>query len=139
VGQVAKLRASHWRRHDQTDRVGRTKIDSLEATMTRHVTSDPALRRYRAALDAIYGNRIDRVVLFGSRARGEAHADSNCDLALFLNDQPDFWRELHRLSDLQVDFRDEVGAFFDAKTFPIDAWDDRTPLMHEIRRDGIEV
>lgn len=31
---------------------------------------DPILKRFRAALDAVYGDRIERVVLFGSRARG---------------------------------------------------------------------
>jgi predicted nucleotidyltransferase len=31
--------------------------------------ADPILSRFRAALDTIYGDRIDRVVLFGSRAR----------------------------------------------------------------------
>jgi len=30
---------------------------------------DPVLMRFRAALDEIYGPRIERVVLFGSRAR----------------------------------------------------------------------
>jgi len=30
---------------------------------------DPILKRFRAALDALYGDRIERVVLFGSRAR----------------------------------------------------------------------
>jgi uncharacterized protein len=33
---------------------------------------DPVLIRFRAALDALYGERIERVVLFGSRARGDA-------------------------------------------------------------------
>ena len=39
-------------------------------------TDDPILQRFRAALDALYGDRIERVVLFGSRARGEAREDS---------------------------------------------------------------
>ena len=30
--------------------------------------ADPVLTRFRAALDEIYGERIERVVLFGSRA-----------------------------------------------------------------------
>ena len=30
---------------------------------------DPILRRFRTALDALYGDRIERVVLFGARAR----------------------------------------------------------------------
>jgi hypothetical protein len=34
--------------------------------------TDPVLNRLRAALDEMYGDRIERVVLFGSRARGDA-------------------------------------------------------------------
>ena len=33
-----------------------------------NLTDDPVLRRFKAALHTIYGNRIDRVMLFGSRA-----------------------------------------------------------------------
>src|SRR5438876_5954612 len=46
---------------------------------------DPILKRFRAALDELYGDRLERVVLFGSRARGDARADSDYDIAIFLN------------------------------------------------------
>ena len=35
---------------------------------------DPILARLRADLDAAYGEGLERVVLFGSRARGELEA-----------------------------------------------------------------
>ncbi len=38
---------------------------------------DPVLTRFRAALDEVYGTNIERVVLFGSRAR--AHAPTHTD------------------------------------------------------------
>jgi uncharacterized protein len=47
---------------------------------------DPILIRFRAALADAYGKRIERVVLFGSRARGDARADSDYDIAVFLED-----------------------------------------------------
>jgi predicted nucleotidyltransferase len=53
------------------------------------LTHDPILTRFRAALDEIYGARLARVVLFGSRARGEARPDSDYDLAVLLNSLPD--------------------------------------------------
>ena len=62
---------------------------------------DPVLIRFRAALDALYGERIERVVLFGSRARG-AREDSDYDVAVFLKDLTDRWPELDRLADLRV-------------------------------------
>jgi uncharacterized protein len=87
----------------------------------------------------IYGDRIARVVLFGSRSRGEAHADSDYDVAVFLTDLPDVWKERKRLADLRVDFLDEHGVFFDAKPYAVTAWLQPTPLMHEIRKDGIDM
>jgi predicted nucleotidyltransferase len=50
------------------------------------IIDDPILKRFRAALDALYGGRLERVVLFGSRARGEARQDSDYDVAVFLRD-----------------------------------------------------
>ena len=107
--------------------------------VTVQVAAEPVLRRYRAALEAIYGDRLARVVLFGSRARGDAHGGSDYDVAVFLNDVPNFWQEMLRLPDLRVDFLDATGEFFDSKPFPLAAWNERTPLMHEIRRDGVEL
>jgi predicted nucleotidyltransferase len=100
---------------------------------------DPILKRFRAALDQIYGDRIERVVLFGSRARGDAHDDSDYDIAVFLKDLTDRWEELDRLADLRSAILDETEAFIDAK--PYRAGDDRerTSLMQEIRRDGVDL
>ena len=39
------------------------------------IIDDPVLARFRKTLDTVYGSRIDRVVLFGSRARGDAGPD----------------------------------------------------------------
>ncbi len=36
------------------------------------VINDPILNRFHAAVDEVYGDRIEYVVLFGSRARGDA-------------------------------------------------------------------
>ena len=38
------------------------------------------LSKFRAALNDLYGNRIERVVLYGSRARGDARPDSDYDI-----------------------------------------------------------
>jgi len=103
------------------------------------VVDDPVLARFRNALDAMYGNRIDRVVLFGSRARGDARADSDYDVAVFLKSLPDRWAELDHLAALRVDMIDDTGAFFDAKPYAADEYRERTPLMHEIRHDGVDV
>jgi predicted nucleotidyltransferase len=107
--------------------------------MTARPTDDPILQRFKTALDEIYGDRIDRVVLFGSRARGDARPDSDYDVAVFLKSLPDQQKERKRLADLRVDFLDDTGAFFDTKPYPTTSYRERTPLMHEIRRDGLDL
>lgn len=103
------------------------------------ITDDPTLRRLRRALDALYGDRIERVVLFGSRARGDAGENSDYDLAVFLHDLTDRWHELDRLADLRADFLEDAGVFIDAKPYPAGAYRDRTTLMREIRREGVDL
>ena len=67
------------------------------------MTADPILKRFRAALGDIYGTRLERVVLFGSRARGDAREDSDYDIAVFLKDLGSLSSELDRLADLETD------------------------------------
>ena len=95
--------------------------------------SDPILKRLRSALAETYGDRIDQVVLFGSRARGDATPESDYDVAVFLKALPDRWSELDRMADLRVRFLDETGAFFDAKPYASASYREASPLMHEIR------
>jgi predicted nucleotidyltransferase len=107
--------------------------------MTTTLTDDPILVRLRKALDEMYGNRLERVVLFGSRARGDAHADSDYDVAVFLRDMADRGPELHRLADLRTDIIGETGEFVHAMPYRAEAYNERTPLMREIRREGVEL
>ena len=87
----------------------------------------------------LVGDQIERVVLFGSRARGDAHADSDYDVAVFFKSLPDRWKARHRLADLRVEFLDATGDFFDTKPFATTAYEERTPLMREIRREGVDL
>lgn len=46
---------------------------------------NPTLAKFLAALNEMYGLRLERIVLFGSQARGDARPDSDYDVAVFLN------------------------------------------------------
>jgi len=100
---------------------------------------DPILRRFRTAVCDIFGARIERVVLFGSRARGEGHGDSDYDIAIFLNDFSNRRREFQRMVPLVTDIIEETGAVIHPQPFRAGAWRERTPLMHEIRLDGVDL
>jgi len=108
------------------------------------LTADPVLTRLRAALDKLYGERIERILLFGSRVRGEAGEDSDYDVAVFLwnlqkGDITNRWYELDRLADLRSEILFDTGAFIDAKPYPAGAYRDQTVLMGEIRREGVDL
>jgi predicted nucleotidyltransferase len=105
----------------------------------RLAANDATLVRFRSALDAIYGDRIERVILFGSRARGDFSNDADYDIAIFLRDFVDRWQEMDLLVPLVTDTIDELGAVIHPLPYPAGAWRDRTPLMHEIRQDGIDL
>src|ERR1700686_2781791 len=97
---------------------------------------DPIVRSFREALSELYGPALDRVVLFGSRARGNASEDSDYDVAVFLRDMPDRRTEWERLARLRLKFLDAGGPFFEAIPFRASDYNAHTPLMHEIRRDA---
>lgn len=100
---------------------------------------DPILVRLRNALNEAYGSRLERAVLFGSRARGEMRPDSDYDIAVFINNPGELWDELGILAHITTDILHETGAVISAKPFTAGAYRERSPLMLEIRSDGREL
>lgn len=101
--------------------------------------NDPVLSRFRAVLDDVYGERLERAVLFGSRARGDARPESDYDIAVFLRDMPDRAAELKRLADISTDILYDSGECIHAMPYRAGAYEERTPLMREIRNDGVDL
>lgn len=103
--------------------------------------TDPVLVRFRAAVADLYGERIERVVLYGSRARGDAKLDSDYDVAVFLKGlSSSRWGEVRRIADIELAILDEMGAIVHAMPYAAGSWrDPSSPLMHEIRREGVDL
>jgi len=100
---------------------------------------NPILRRFRAALDKVYGDKIERVVLFGSRARGDARSDSDYDIAVFLKELTIFDKEAGRIAEIEIDILNDTGAVINAMPFSAGAYNRRTGLMRELRREGLDL
>jgi predicted nucleotidyltransferase len=104
--------------------------------MSASLVDDPVLHRFSAAVRAAYGDRLERIVLFGSRARGDHKPDSDYDIAVFIQGEWDLWDELGVLAEITTDILGDTDAVISAKAFAAGSHQDRTPLMAEIRRDG---
>ena len=101
--------------------------------------SDPILSRFKAALDKTFGARLERVVLFGSRARGDARPESDYDVAVFLEDFDHFGTAAEALADIEVDILYETGVLINALPMRTGSYKERTGFMRELRRDGLDL
>ncbi len=121
----------------------RATIVSLAAlAYVVHMTApDPVLEKFRAAITALYGPRIERIVLYGSRARDDARPDSDYDIAVFLKDlAANRWQDFQQIADIELAILDETGAVVHAMPFPAGFWQNRSsPLMYQLRADGRDV
>jgi uncharacterized protein (UPF0332 family) len=89
-------------------------------------------RRYRARVLAAFPGRVDRIVLFGSRARGEEHDESDWDFAVFLDHEPTE-ADKARLSEVTRTFRMEVQSL----VFAGGHWLATDELACNIRENGL--
>jgi predicted nucleotidyltransferase len=107
--------------------------------MAEKPQNDPVLMRFRTAVTEIYGERVERIVLYGSRARGDAKPDSDYDVAVFLKDAGTFADESARLAAVSTDILLDTGAVISATPLLAGAYRERTGFMHELRNDGLDL
>jgi predicted nucleotidyltransferase len=105
----------------------------------RQPQNNPILHRFRAAVAEVYRDRLERVVLYGSRARGDHRPDSDYDIAVFIKDPGSFYDESGRLATITTDILEDTGAVVSATPFPAGACRERAGFMHGLRKDGLDL
>lgn len=97
-----------------------------------------ALAEAKERLVEAYGDRLDRLVLYGSHARGDARADSDVDVIVVLRGVNDPYGEGKRLSVLRLDLSVRYGVDIAMQPYSCDeVVDPARPLMHSVAREGI--
>ena len=94
----------------------------------------PALRQ---RLEAHYGDRLVRAVLFGSYARGEATEESDVDVLVVLRGEVDSWEEGKPLSEIEVDLMFEYGRVLSVVVVDELIWDRRWAFIQNVQEDGV--
>lgn len=104
------------------------------------VQTDPVLTEVKQRLTALYGTRLKRAVLFGSRARGDHRKNSDYDIAVFLIDYDYSMGEVFRLAEVSWDLQVDTGAIVSFKPFPSNKARTRQSLLsREVERDGVQL
>ncbi len=92
-----------------------------------------ALADYAAAVRSRYGARLEAVVLFGSRARGDMRPDSDADVAVIIKDEDwRFWPEKRVLAGLAYDVLMKWGLVIQPWPISLTAW--KSPETHHNAR-----
>ena len=91
-----------------------------------------------AALHGHYGERLSKVVLFGSRARRDHKDYSDFDLLVALNDEPNQRIERKAISDIvwPICLANEAVVQCSAVSH-LRLENDRTPLFLNVREEGV--
>jgi len=101
-----------------------------------------ALDDFVAAVRQHYGPRLVDILVFGSRARGEARPDSDVDLVVVLEDGDwTFWQERRYLSDAAYEAMIEPGLWIEAWPVAESTWHEEDPrkvpfFVNGARRDA---
>lgn len=93
---------------------------------------------FRADLERLYGSRLVHLILFGSRARGEATAESDIDVLVVLRGPVDPNEEIPRGSPLAaalcLKYDVVISCVYVSEE---DFRGEQSPLMLNVRREGV--
>jgi len=100
----------------------------------------PLLQDLRRRLQEYYGGRMTKMVLFGSRARGDNAPDADIDVMVVLNATTDEIDQIEHPSDLVYDFWDSTGFLLGIIEMDENRFRHRNgPLLRNIRREGVYI
>jgi predicted nucleotidyltransferase len=94
----------------------------------------------KAHLRQTYGDKIKRVILYGSYARGEATKDSDVDVLVLTDPTLKHSEVRENLSELLYDMLLDEGELVSVMVIPEELFENyHSPFMLNVRREGLAV
>ncbi|MTJ10604.1 nucleotidyltransferase domain-containing protein [Anabaena sp. UHCC 0204] len=101
-------------------------------------TVNKILDKVKTFIQKTYQDNLDQVILFGSRARGDHHADSDVDILIVLKEPFNYSQEIEKtsvfISELSLEFDLVISRVF-AETKDFNS--KNTPFFMNIRKEGV--
>ena len=102
---------------------------------------EPILKEFKQQVAELYGQRLKKVVLYGSYARGQANDEhSDIDLAVVLDGTVEPCKEIDRMADIFTDLNLEYNILI--AVYPVSESNYEkldSPLLINVRKEGIAV
>lgn len=110
----------------EVEKMGKLKIEE-----------DLIIKAIKQRLYEVLGDRTQKIILFGSRSRGDAEEDSDYDVLLLVDKRT---REIeNQVDDIAYEMLDKYGAVVIIFVFEMETFERETqePLFCNIRREGV--
>jgi len=111
-------------------------VDNAAIKMNSKVMG--VLSELRSRFNEIYGDRLSRLVLFGSQARGDAEDGSDIDILLVLKGEVKAGEEISRIGEFTSALSLKNNVVISCVFMPEERFLHRNgPLLRNVRREGI--
>ena len=98
------------------------------------------LAELRQRLEALYGPRLVKMILYGSQARGDAEPGSDIDVLLVLQGRVLPGKEIARTSDIRLDVSLRHNAVVSCAYVSSNRYQtEQSPFLLNVRREGVLV
>ena len=96
------------------------------------------INQIKAHLIKMYGERIKRVILYGSYVRGEVRGDSDVDILVLVDQSLNPFEVRESLSDLLFDILLEEGELISVIAVPETLFENyNSPFMLNVKKEGV--
>ncbi len=99
------------------------------------------IQDFKKIIQQIYGTRLAKIILYGSYARGDFHAESDIDFLVVLNDaQIKSFQELRKMNEYLYDLQLKHEMIISHQPTTLQRYQQNDTLFYRtIREEGIEV